>query len=170
MLHPAPPPTVRSKLFTFLLRVRNLWPDRKKWSHQALWPRSSSRPLEGHAPCQAEQPSPCHPYWREVRQRPAGTTVWISLCRSPDKQKGKVQRSRSASEMWEGQQSLKCMGMEGNLIQLQRGEGTLHHVKIIASGQQSLGVWGGRLAHWPTCKRALNPFYAIPKWICTRAH
>lgn len=30
-----PPPTVRSKVFAFLLRARKLWSDKKKWSHQA---------------------------------------------------------------------------------------------------------------------------------------
>lgn len=166
-----PPPTVRSKVFAFLLKSEEalIWQKEMK-SPGLLWPQFTSRPSEEPAPCKARQPSPRHPHWGEVRQSPAVTAVWISLCRSPDKQRGKVQRSGSASEMWEGQQSLKCMGMEGNLILLQRGEGTLHHMKIIASGQQSLGVWGGGLAHWPICKRALTAFCAIPEWICTRAH
>lgn len=37
------------------------------------------------------------------------------------------------------------MGMGGNLIRLPRAEGALHHVKIIESGQQSLGAGEVRL-------------------------
>lgn len=134
-----------------------------------LSPSFMSGPREKHAPCKAELPRPRHPCRGEARQSTAVTTVWISLCRAPDKQRGKVQKSGSASEMWEGQQSLKCMGTGGNLILLQRGEGALHHVKIIASGQQSLGVRGSGLAHWPACRRTLILFCGLPAWMC-RGH
>lgn len=163
-------PIVRSNVFAFLFRVRNLRSDTKEMKSPGLLsPSFTSGPREKHAPCKAELPRPRHPCRGGEGQSAAVTTVWISLCGAPDKQRGKVQRSGSASEMWEGQQALKCMGTGGNLILLQRGEGALHHVKIIASGQQSMGVREGGLAHWPACRRTLTLFFVVPAWMC-RGH
>lgn len=136
---PLPPPIARSNMFAFLFKMRNLWSDKKKWSHQAC-----SSPVlrlgHGRSTFPARLSSLVLVTHSEGKWDSAAvTTVWISLCRAPDKQRGKVQRSGSASEMWEGQQSLKCMGTERNLILLQRGEGKLHHVKMNRKRSAELG-------------------------------
>lgn len=62
------------------------------------------------------------------------------------------------------------MGMGGNLILLLSGEGALHHVKIIESGQQSLRAGEVGLSTDPRAKgpglRVLSHFTVKLQWAC----